>query len=228
MLNSGASRCCHYLDDFYTCGSAGTFECETNMKVMLDSCFNAGLEVNPKKVVGPDTCLEFLGIIIDSVKQELRMSDKRMLDVRTELQSWLGKKSGTKRDLLSLIGKLVFLSRIIRPGRVFTRRLIDAAKRVPCLHFKTRLSHEAQEDIKWWLASMTSWNQKSVLYDDHWSSAVDMHFYCDASDTGFGAVLGDKFLSGLFTLREKMSSIECREQFAIVTACHTWSYYLRS
>ena len=49
---------------------------------MLEQCEELGMFVNPQKVEGPSTELEYLGIIIDSQKMELRMSDSRIADVK--------------------------------------------------------------------------------------------------------------------------------------------------
>jgi hypothetical protein len=55
------------------------------------------------------------------------MSDVRLNAVKAELNSWLERRAGTKREMLSLIGQLVFLCRVIKPGRIFMRRLITLA-----------------------------------------------------------------------------------------------------
>ena len=49
------------------------------------------------------------------------MSKERFNDVLDKLESWRDKKHGTKRALLSLLGKLVFMCQIISPGRTFIR-----------------------------------------------------------------------------------------------------------
>jgi hypothetical protein len=65
LFASGLEYCmyvtntCHYLDDFYTCGRAGTDECITNLNRMLSTCEELGMPVNPAKVVQPTTQLEF-------------------------------------------------------------------------------------------------------------------------------------------------------------------------
>jgi hypothetical protein len=38
MLNDGVSYMCHYLDDMFTCGSAGTLDCYKNMELMEKTC----------------------------------------------------------------------------------------------------------------------------------------------------------------------------------------------
>ena len=125
MLHNGASNVIHYLDDYFTCGSAGTTECSSNMEIMLATCDVLGMPVNPAKIVCPTTRLEYLGIIIDSQLMEMQMSNERLDSIFDELKRWLNNYKGTKRELLSLIGKLIFLCRIVVPGRIFLRRLYN-------------------------------------------------------------------------------------------------------
>ena len=73
---------------------------------------------------------------------------------------------------------------------------------------------------------MSSWNTKSVMYDEIWLNASDLDFLCDSSDIGYGAVLGSNWLSGKFSADQKSQSIEWRELFAIVVACRTWGHLL--
>ena len=80
---------------------------------------------------------------------ELRISDERFNDVLKELEYWYDRKKGTKRDLGSLLGKLVFMSQIVIPGRIFTRRLFDLSCHVKYLHYIVKLSVAARADIDW-------------------------------------------------------------------------------
>jgi hypothetical protein len=166
MSLRGVTCVSHYLDDFMSCGRINSQECASNLSTMLDTCEMLGIAVNYQKVLQPSTCMEFLGIIIDSVAMELRMSEERLDDVTNELKLWLSRKYGTKRQLLSLLGKLVFMCRVIRPGRIFLRRLFNLSARVKFLHHRVHLSIQASKDILWWHDMALRWNRKSLFYED--------------------------------------------------------------
>ena len=112
------------------------------------------------------------------------MSNERLSDVKKELKFWQGRRSGSKRKLLSLLGKLVFLCQIIQPGRIFFRRLFSASTKAKCLHHRVKLTRDALEDIHWWLSFVEIWNHKSVFLEDWWTSNVDLQFATDASSMG--------------------------------------------
>ena len=81
--------------------------------------------MQPLQIAKPSMCLEMLGIVIDNKLMELRISDERLHDIKREVNLWVCKKSCTKRQLLSLIGKLEFICKVVRHGRTFLRRLIE-------------------------------------------------------------------------------------------------------
>jgi hypothetical protein len=85
MFKNGASSVIHYLDDIFTAGDPNSTVCQDNMTIMLDTCENLGVAVNPRKIIGPSTVLEFLGIIIDSDLMELCVSPEHVSAIKQEL-----------------------------------------------------------------------------------------------------------------------------------------------
>jgi len=126
MRDRGASPIWNYLDDFWTCGPPAPDPlCQTNLDLMLSTCADLGFNSNPAKTVVPCTTLELLGIELDSIAQEARISQTRLDETLNLLRMWQTKASCTKRQLQSLIGKLNFICSVCRPGRTFLRRMIE-------------------------------------------------------------------------------------------------------
>ena len=59
-------------------------------------------------------------------------------------------RSGTKRDLLSLIDLLNHAVSVVKPGRTFMCSLIDESASVKALDHHIHLSAKARVDIAWW------------------------------------------------------------------------------
>jgi hypothetical protein len=150
------------------------------------------------------------------------MSDARLDAVKRELLLWVERLTGSKRQVLSLLGKLVFLSRIIRPGRIFMRRLITMSTRATKLHHQVKLTKGARDDITWWLDCVREWNQRSFFYDDYWLSSIDLELYTDASGKGIGGVFGWHWFMAQLTVEQSTMSIAWRELYAVLVACVTW------
>ena len=62
----------HYLNDITLLGPPSSEECDITLHQTLKLvCEDLGVSLAVEKQAGPSTCIELLGIIIDSVKQEL-------------------------------------------------------------------------------------------------------------------------------------------------------------
>ena len=133
---------------------------------MQSVCDEAGLPVEPAKSVGPTLSLVFLGILIDSVKGELRLPQEKLLQLQSTIAQWRGRKACRKRELLSLIGSLSHACRVVRSGRVFLRRLIDLSTKANQLDHYIRLNAEAKADLEWWHHFITPMDP----YYPHWQN----------------------------------------------------------
>ena len=224
MERKGAHDIEHYLDDYFTCGPAKTNICQENIDIMLKSCNETGFEVNLSKFVEPTTELEYLGIVIDSINMQLKISAHRLHEIMIELHSWYSGKSCSKRQLLSIIGKLGFICRVVRSGRTFTRRMIELTKSVKHLHHKIKLNKSFREDVLWWLSFLPIWNGVSVIHTE-----TDVELYTDSSNFGIGCVYRNSWFMVPFignTSHLVNKSINWRELYALVKAIATWGHLL--
>ena len=114
-------------------------------------CNYLGVLLAPEKTVGPATVLQFAGITLDSVRQEVRLPGDKLLKCRAMLQNFQARRSVCLKELRSLIGLLNFTCLVVVPGRAFLRRMIDLTKGVNKPHHHIRLSQDAKLDILLWL-----------------------------------------------------------------------------
>ena len=169
----------------------------------------------------------FLGILVDSVRQQLRLPDDKLRELQHAIISWLGRRSASKRRLLSIIGKLAFAARVVPAGRLFLRRLIDLSTKAKKLHHHVKLNSEARPDFQWWHTFLLDWNGVAMFLDPAWTTADQMELYTDASGTlGYGAYFqGHWFRAAWEPLqRPPFVSIQWQELFAVVTAARTWGH----
>ena len=93
----------------------------------ITDCFHY-LDDSPQQVLGPATILTILGIELDT---NLMHPEEKLEALLEELSQFsrldAAHHTCTKRQLLSLIGKLAFACKVIPAGRIFLRRLIDTA-----------------------------------------------------------------------------------------------------
>ena len=170
LHSRGVTLALHYLDDFLLIGPPSTQACQAALCSTLSTCEELGLPVAPEKTEGPDTTLTFLGIEIDTVAGQLRLPQEKLRDLQATIRKWMQsgarpvpRRSGKKRDLLSLIGLLNHAATVVRPGRGFLRALIDASATTPHLDHWVHLNAPARADISWWHTFMDHWNGISLV-----------------------------------------------------------------
>lgn len=211
----------HYLDDFLICGY-NMEECQGSMQCMQSLTTEIGVPLADDKTVGPSQVLPFLGIELDARRQEIRLPSDKLHELLNSLHVWQNRKKCTKRELLSLIGVLSFAAKVVKPGRMFLRRLIDLSTTVSCLHHHITLNSESRADIQWWLDFLPGWNGVAMMQPDPFTS-VSMFLHTDASGVGFGAVFGDKWFSHRWPDQFHADlDIHIQELFAIVAAVCAW------
>ena len=105
----GISTILHLLDDFLTIDPPDILADRTMALITL-LFKKLQIPIAPNKTVGPTTCLEYLGIILDTEAMEARLPLVKVQRIQGILLEFSVKKSCTKRELLSLLGHLNFAS----------------------------------------------------------------------------------------------------------------------
>ena len=185
----------HYLDDFFVAACRGTGMCKEYILLIRETFSYLGVPIAEDKLEGPATCLTYLGIEVDSDDMVIRLPEEKLVELKAFLSSWVGKRRCTKRHLLSMIGKLSFADKVVKPGRLFLRRLIDLAKTVARLNHHIVISSEAREDILWWHQFLCTWNGVSLIQEPIVDSDK-FTLFTDASGTlGFGGLFRTHWFS---------------------------------
>ena len=96
MKKKGVSWAIHYIDGFLTIEAPGKEECMQNTLLMQSICEDAGLPMEPSKSVGLTTEIVFLGILIDSIRGELRLPPEKLTQLQDTISQWRGKRPAKK------------------------------------------------------------------------------------------------------------------------------------
>ena len=181
-----------------------------------------GIPLNPKKIEGPATCLEFLGITLDTVEMEARLSAEKIEDLKCKLLLFQDKKKCTQKELLSLIGSLSFACKVVIPGRSFLSRLIARAYSVRELHHNVRFNSRMRKECKIWLRFIDRWNGKSLFISGK-NLVDDEVFFTDAAGAvGYGGFFQGKWFSVAWTTEQLAWDIVAKELYPIVVAAQVW------
>ena len=113
MRHRGAGEIDHYPDDFIIVGPPQSRGCASSLMVLEETCQQLGVPIATEKCQGPSTCLEFLGIEMDTLAMELRLPQDKLNRLRTLLQGWRPRKACQIKDLQCLVGHLCHACKLL-------------------------------------------------------------------------------------------------------------------
>ncbi len=111
----------------------------------------------------PSKVEELLAIVFDIHNSDPRMSQERQYQILYELKIMSHVKIVTKKKVLSLIGKLSFVTKVVSSGHTFLRHLINLAKSVKYLHYQVKMGVQVRRDIAWWIEYVTDHNGRCMF-----------------------------------------------------------------
>lgn len=190
-------------------------------------CGEIGFPVNFGKSVGPVRDVVFLGILFDLQEGVLTLPSKKVRETLVLLEEFYLKKKCRVRELTSLLGKLCWACRVVRPGRSFLRRMYDllgGKARFP--HHHLDLNRCAKADLAMWLqffqGSSGAISRPIRLPGEEGHFGSDASGGDDGSPSGFGVVHGREWSFGFF-VGECAEEIICvKELFALFVCTLVW------
>lgn len=221
ILSRAGCQVTNYLDDFI--GVASITRASQDYEYCGSLLHELGLQESLSKACPPSTVMTCLGVRINTVDMTLSVTPERLDELVVLLSHWLTKKSATKSELQSLVGKLSFVSKCVRQSRLFLARILAMLRTVKRNHHHVKLSKEFFRDIHWWLRFIHVYNGVSIIPTSAWSSP-DAVFATDACLSGCGGLTCHQFFHIEFPrkVKDKFPSIHHLEVLAILLAARLW------
>lgn len=224
MLSRFGCNVLSYLDDFMGISAPrSAFDDYALTGPLLQAL---GLHESSHKACPPSTRVTCLGVLFDTINFTMSVTPDRLLELQTDLlPKWLTKKSATKTELQSVIGTLAFVSKCVRPGRLFLTRLLDTLRSLRRTHHRVKLSAEFRKNIPWWMRFINVYNGVSLIPTQLWS-ARDSIFSTDACLTGCGGMSSEHYFHVEFPPQVllRFTAIHLLEALAIVIALRLWGH----
>ena len=165
--------------------------------------------------------MAFPGVWFDTVTMTVQITPDRLSQLKEELGDWASKHRASKKQVQSLLGKLNFVAKCVRPGRLFMSRMLDwlrtltdnKPKLIP-LSFK--------QDINWWCRFIDIFNGTRKVPPTIWGP----HDSCLATDACLSGI-GGVCLGGFFHFKIPNSmtgyTINELEATAVMVALKLWA-----
>jgi hypothetical protein len=222
MYNNMGFNIINYIDDLAVCVPGGVADrAYEALGSLLDQL---GVQEAEEKSCKPARRMEFLGVLFDIDDMTMSITEDRLREIDFLLEQWLSKRRATKRQLQSLIGKLQFVAKCVRAGRIFISRMLAILPSLKRQHHRFHISKEFKKDLIWWKRFLVSYNGITIIPEVIWS-APDTVFATDSCLSGFGGWCGNQFFAGKFPDCITLAShnINTLELLTVMIALKVWS-----
>ena len=145
-----------------------------------------GLPEAPGKTQPPSHKVTFLGIQIDTRSMTLSIPQQKVDQTLTEIKKIKRRKHITRRQLQSIVGRIIHVAKCVAPARLFAARLLDALRGPQKVSYI--VDQAIRADLDWFINYLRQWNGIAYIPAPQVSATI----YTDACMTGIGATDGTR------------------------------------
>ena len=211
-----------YMDDFAGCekGATAQLAFDSLGKLLTD----LGVRESSSKASSPSTTMTFLGVEFDTDKMCMRINETKRSEIQKLSIFWSKKTVATKQELQSILGKLIWISKVVRFSRCFVSRIISLIKTLKHQKQKTTLSAAVKKDFVWWSKFLGVFNGIELLVPTTVSTSV----LGDAYPMGSGSwnEQAKEYYSRKFpwVLCDTKYPIHLKEFWCVIVATRLWGH----
>ena len=208
-----------YIDDYILVSTEDS--AYSHFEDLYDLISDLGLPINLDKKTPPTRRLTCLGISFDLDANTLSIGKNKLQEIYAECLQVSTKTYLTRRKFQSLLGKLMYLHKVIKPARVFVNRML-ATCRNNFTATKIKLSKEFFQDLRWFLTFLPSFNGTSKIVK---SPIPDNNkLFIDACLTGVGGIWGHRvYAAPIPQFLDFHPSITHLEMLNLLVALRLWA-----
>ena len=144
----------NYIDNIFAAweeqGSGDKF------KDMCKLIHDLGLLLNDKKVELPSSRMTIMGIQVDIPSKSISIPDEKMTEIVQACEEAYARATLSKRSLQSLLGKLLYISKVIKPARGFLNRMLKCLREMNSS--TVSVIGELQRNLMWFRKFVCSFN----------------------------------------------------------------------
>ena len=187
---------------------------------MLNLLEQLGLPVNRDKISAPVSKLVCLGIRVDAKTGLLSITQEKLCKIKNLCDQWQNKTFTTRNQLQKLLGHLIYISRCIKPARLFVNRMLQLLRSIPSNNRKD-LDLGFFRDLRWFTTFLDNFNGSVEMH----LAGVAPHYnvHMDACLKGMGAICNNMvYYTPICTSLQKLCHITQLEVANALIVLRTW------
>ena len=218
ILAKQGIRVWNYIDDIYAVCHKNT--AQMAFEKLIQMVKQIGLPINNSKLFSPTTELAILGITVNVEQRTFSIPPEKLEEISSICCEMLLRDQVSKRELQSLVGKLLYISRCVRGSRGCLNRMLQLLRDHHQLN-RVTLPREFQMDLLWFLKLLHSFNGVVVFRRNPVSQVV----HVDATLTRVGGIWGSRAYTAEIPYDiSSHASITHLEMYNIVIALRVWAH----
>ena len=205
----------NYIDDVIGFGTSSTerpsFDALTKLLQKL------GLDISIKKLVQPATKVTCLGVEVDTENFTVAIPNEKVSEILKKCHQWTGKTHSTKKELQSLLGSLLYMSKCVRSSRMYLNRMLDTLRS----HVGTAsivLDINFHRDLNWFNKFLKKFNGRAFFNHRPVEATIEL----DACLQGLGAIYRNQVYAFPIPQYCDSFSIVHSEMVNILVAIRVW------
>ena len=205
----------NYIDDVIGFGTVST--AKASFDTLQDLLQKLGFQISLKKLVEPTTKVTCLGVDVDTKTFTISLPDEKLTNIITMCKKWSGKSQCTKKELQSLLGCLLYISKCVKTSRTFLNRMLDTLR----AHFgkeNIALDINFHRDLNWFQKFLSKFNGTAFFVHRPVQATIEL----DACLQGLGAVYMNQVYAIHIPQYCKNFSIVHLEMLNILVAVRVW------
>ena len=199
------------------------YEAEQYFEKLCGLLQELGLPINQDKLTPPTKCLTVLGIEIEIQANTMRIDPNKLAQIHRECLTVKNKKFLSKKAYQSLLGKLLYIQKCVKPSRTFVNRILALFR--ACSGTRIALTHDFHQDLDWFIRFLPHFNGVTCLKKE---PIIDnsQELYLDACLTGMGAVWWNRvYATPIFEIPGFELTITHLEMLNFVIAFKVWGRF---
>ena len=188
IMHKAGHTIVNYIDDLIGIAHSYT-EAQAGLATLQSTLAALGLPENMKKTQHPSRSVKVLGTLFCLDSGTIQVPGDKLEDIITTVRQWQHKSSATKKQLQSLLGRLLHIAQCIKPARLFLNRMLQTLREH---HDATRsfpLTSDFKKDLNWFMDYASACNGVFLI---HPTPLPEQEIYADACLTGAGAIYRDQ------------------------------------
>ena len=206
----------NYIDDVI--GHATVSQAGPSFQFLKALLTDLGFALCNKKMVPPTTKCTCLGIDLNTETFEASIPSDKLEKILKICFQWKDRATCKKRELQSLLGSLLYVSKCVHSSRPFLNRMLDLLRASNKLE-SINLNIEFKRDLNWFCEFLPHFNGSAFFKHDN----IDGEIELDACLEGLGAIYNNHIYAISISKGYMHMGIVHLEMLNILVALRVWA-----